>query len=232
MIEPCCAERQLPALIKHEGANGQVAVYTTNGDVTIQHFFRSVAHLAGPRQRMTLVTQRTLGIEVLRKMKYWMQRDWEDGVRVMTADDQTEAVRTETAGFESRVTVVQDAMVKSDLLAFEGNQGTVIIQGDMLSEVDAGLRTYSIVYDKTGKGETVRSLLSPIESRFKLAERKAARKAAKIKTDVEPASEAEVVEPASEAEVKTEETAVVADAPQSPAKSEPTSDSTEGQEIS
>ena len=56
MIEPCCSERQLPMLLKQTG-NGQVAVFTTNGDVLVTHLFRSVAHLAGPRQRMTLVTQ-------------------------------------------------------------------------------------------------------------------------------------------------------------------------------
>lgn len=194
MIEPCCSERQLPMLLKQTG-NGQVAVFTTNGDVLVTHLFRSVAHLAGPRQRMTLAVQRELTVDVLRKMKYWMQRGWEDGIRLMTADDQTEAVRTETAGFEERVTVAVDTMVKSDLLAFEGNQGVVVIQGDMLCEVDAGLRSYSIVYAKTADNETIKSLLSPIESRLKLAERRAARKAKK----------AEEVKPADDAEVKTDE---------------------------
>ena len=194
MIEPCCSERQLPMLLKQTG-NGQVAVFTTNGDVLVTHLFRSVAHLAGPRQRMTLVTQRELTVDVLRKMKYWMQRGWEDGIRLLTQEDQTEAVRTETAGFEERVTVAVDTMVKSDLLAFEGNQGVVVIQGDMLCEVDAGLRSYSIVYAKTADNETVRSLMSPIESRLKLAERRAARKAKK----------AEEVKPADDAEVKTDE---------------------------
>ena len=124
-----------------------------------------------------------------------MQRGWEDGIRLLTQEDQTEAVRTETAGFEERVTVAVDTMVKSDLLAFEGNQGVVVIQGDMLCEVDAGLRSYSIVYAKTADNETIKSLLSPIESRLKLAERRAARKAKK----------AEEVKPADDAEVKTDE---------------------------
>jgi hypothetical protein len=159
MIEPCCCERQLPQLLKE--ANGMTMMFT-NGDVTLDHFFRSVSSLAGTRHKMMLVMAEP-DVQVMRWLRYWLQRGWTTGVQLTTKTDCKELVQTELEGLTERISLAIDDTLQSELVSFEGDGGTVVVAGRMLSEMAAGLTTYAC-YSGKGRG-IVAQLLEAVEAR-------------------------------------------------------------------
>ena len=162
MIEPCCCERQLPQLLKE--ANGMTMMFT-NGDVTLDHFFRSVSSLAGVRHQMMLVIAEP-DVQVMRWLRYWLQRGWTTEVQLTTKTDCKELVQTELEGLTERVSLAIDDTLQSELVAFEGDGGTVVVAGRMLSEITAGLTTYAC-YSGKGRG-IVAELLEAVEARHRV----------------------------------------------------------------
>lgn len=161
MIEPCCCERQLPQLLKE--ANGMTMMFT-NGDVTLDHFFRSVSSLAGVRHKMILVMAEP-DVQVMRWLRYWLQRGWTTEVQLTTKTDCKELVQTELEGLTERVSLAIDDTLQSELVSFEGD-GTVVVAGRMLSEKAAGLTTYAC-YSGKGRG-IVAELLEAVEARHRV----------------------------------------------------------------
>lgn len=162
MIEPCCCERQLPQLLKE--ANGMTMMFT-NGDVTLDHFFRSVSSLAGTRHKMMLVMTEP-DVQVMRWLRYWLQRGWTTEVQLTTKVDCKELVQTELEGLTERISLAIDDTLQSELVSFEGDGGTVVVAGRMLSEMAAGLTTYAC-YSGKGRG-IVAELLEAVEARHRV----------------------------------------------------------------
>ena len=162
MIEPCCCERQLPQLLKE--ANGMTMMFT-NGDVTLDHFFRSVSSLAGTRHKMMLVMAEP-DVQVMRWLRYWLQRGWTTEVQLTTKTDCKELVQTELEGLTERISLAIDDTLQSELVSFEGDGGTVVVAGRMLSEITAGLTTYAC-YSGKGRG-VVAELLDAVEARHRV----------------------------------------------------------------
>jgi hypothetical protein len=162
MIEPCCCERQLPQLLKE--ANGMTMMFT-NGDVTLDHFFRSVSSLAGVRHKMMLVMAEP-DVQVMRWLRYWLQRGWTTEVQLTTKVDCKELVQTELEGLTERISLAIDDTLQSELVSFEGDGGTVVVAGRMLSEMAAGLTTYAC-YSGKGRG-IVAELLEAVEARHRV----------------------------------------------------------------
>lgn len=174
IIEPCCCERQLPSVLKNsKGAT----LFTTNGDVTTSHLFKSVSSLAGVSHTMTLCI-READIKLLRAINTWMKRGWTVGLTLCTATDQGELVGKELKDFADRVTYAADADLTTGVLIFEPTPQavaantsplttprTVIILGTMLSQKQPGLHLYSAT--ATNDRDTIEAATKPLLARIK-----------------------------------------------------------------
>ena len=185
-IEPCCCDRQLPALLK----GSKFAFFQTGGDLTVQKFMSAVSSLAGSGHRMTLVIPE-VDVMLLREIKRYFDRQWTAEMNLLTQTNQEQMVSEELQPYMDRVTYAADPMVIDGLLAFEpGTQGvrnnvqsrtdtgvpdpsvspSVIIQGAMLKEVDFSFSLYAAYYG-TDAG-IIDGALKPIRSKLKLRNRK------------------------------------------------------------
>ena len=159
LVEPCCAERTLPQLVREMRG---VAMFWTNGDVTVQHLFKSLSYMAGPTHRLTLVV-RTADVQLCRWVKNWMQRGWTTEVRLTCGEDATALVGTELEGFTDKVSVAVDDTVRDELMAVEGERGVVCIQGRMLTQTVPGITMYAC-YQGKERG-MVGELMAAVEAR-------------------------------------------------------------------
>ena len=176
-----------------------MAMFWTNGDVTVQHLFKSLSYMAGPTHRLTLVV-RTADVQLMRWVKNWMQRGWTTEVRLTCGEDATALVGTELEGFTDKVSVAVDDTVRDEMMAVEGERGVVCIQGRMLTQTVPGITMYACY---TGKERgMVGELMAAVESRHKRHAVVAAMQSQE--TDEDKGETPEVVAEATETGTKTE----------------------------
>ena len=166
-IEPCCCDRQLPALLKGH----KTAFFQTAGDVTVQKMMKAVSHLAGSQMEMVLVAQ-AVDIRLLRYIKQYFTKGWFKSLLLLTLEDQQEMVTAELKGL--KVTYACDQTITDGLLAFvpvsDASNKTVIIHGKMLLNVEPGFCQYTMY---AGSNEEIISgALSAVRSKARLAQAK------------------------------------------------------------
>lgn len=103
IIEPCCAERQLPALLREQ--KGRAVLFQTYGDVTFDNILKSVSCMAGNDHLTLTLAARAVTDRMQRTLQRYQQRQWITTLHVLTDDLAGEAI------------------------CIEGTLGTVIIQG-------------------------------------------------------------------------------------------------------
>jgi hypothetical protein len=103
IIEPCCAERQLPALLREQ--KGRAVLFQTYGDVTFDNILKSVSSMAGNDHLTVTLAAREVTDKMQRTLQRYQQRQWITTLRILTDDLLGEAI------------------------CIEGTLGTVIIQG-------------------------------------------------------------------------------------------------------
>lgn len=103
IIEPCCAERQLPALLREQ--KGRAVLFQTYGDVTFDNILKSVSSMAGNDHLTMTLCCREVTDKMQRTLQRYQDRQWITTLRVLTDDLVGEAI------------------------CIEGTLGTVIIQG-------------------------------------------------------------------------------------------------------
>ena len=143
-IEPCCAERQLPALIKRGG----FCFFSTNGDVTLDILMKAVSYLAGDSHTL-LLSMPSLGEKTLRTLTHYLSRDWMRGCCLLSADTADFQLITDILGTfasQGRVTYACDPLILDSLAAFIGTSKAVVLQGAMLSDIDYSLCHYAAWY--------------------------------------------------------------------------------------
>ena len=167
LVEVCCCERQLPAIIKGgtgDKVGGRTAAFFTMGDVTLGHLFKAVSYMAGATHRMLLVTAEPTE-KTMRWIKTWMQRGWTTEVAITARQDVTALVATELEWMTDKVTVAKDETLQTELVAMEGERGTVVVCGPMLTVARPGLTVYA-AYSGSCRG-TMAELLSAAEARHR-----------------------------------------------------------------
>ena len=152
-------ERQAPYALSE--AKGRAMMWT-NGDVTVSHWFKALSYMAGPTHRLTLVV-REPDVQMMRWIRTWMQRGWTTEVRLTASTDARQLVTAELEGLTDKVTVAQDATIRSEAMVLEGDEGTIVIAGPMLTAVQPGLTMYAVMRTKDGGCD----LLQAIEARHK-----------------------------------------------------------------
>lgn len=169
-IEPCCADRQLPALLK----SNTFAFFQSGGDLTVQKIMSAVSSMSGSQHRMTLVIP-DVDVMLLRELKRYFDRQWTAELHLLTQTNQQTMVAEELSAYMDHVSYAADPMVIDGLLAFEPlNSNTsprpsVIIQGAMLKEVDFSLSMYAGYYGTDAA--IIDGALQAVRSKLKLRNR-------------------------------------------------------------
>lgn len=147
--EPCCIENTLPRLL----TKGETTVWQTNGDVTFDKVMKTVSYLAGNEIRVRVVTP-TFTLRMAQVMAWMWRRGWLKRLDLLTknavGEDVMKTLGDEIA--ENGGYVVEHRNVKEGMVVIEGESATVVVIGDLLSEVDAGLRNY-VTYWGTNKAK-------------------------------------------------------------------------------
>lgn len=159
-IEPCCCERQLPALMKER----ELCFFQTSGDVTLEKLLNSVAYLAGDEHTL-LLSVAEVDREMLKSLAYYFRRGWTRALLLVTQTDQRSLVEQELGQWLTRVHYAADPLILDGLCAVIGSQKAVIIQGAMLSSQDFSLCQYALW--QGSDEEVVRQAIDPLVAKLK-----------------------------------------------------------------
>ena len=168
-IEPCCAENQLPRLLRQ--ANGSAVLFQTAGDVTLEHMMKAVMLMSGDRPRVLTLALPQLSADVVALLRRYMSLEWVAHLNLITTATPDEhnayALLSEVGVPMDRITYapVADASCMG-LLMFAGPSGTVAIQGPLCPAPSQGLHLYSAIYGPSGS-PLMRSFTDPITAYIK-----------------------------------------------------------------
>ena len=168
-IEPCCAENQLPRLLRQ--ANGSAVLFQTAGDVTLEHMMKAVMLMSGDRPRVLTLALPQLSADVVALLRRYMSLEWVAHLNLITTATPDEhnayALLSEVGVPMDRITYapVGDAC-SLGLLMFAGPAGTVAIQGPLCPAPSQGLHLYSAIYGPSGS-PLMRSFTDPITAYIK-----------------------------------------------------------------
>ena len=199
-IEPCCAENQLPRLLRQ--ANGSAVLFQTAGDVTLEHMMKAVMLMSGDRPRVLTLALPQLSADVVALLRRYMSLEWVAHLNLITSDTtitQHPSPLTQIGVPMQQITValVGDAC-SLGLLMFAGPSGTVAIQGPLCPAPSQGLHLYSAIYGPSGS-PLMRSFTDPITAYIKA-------RAVEIEAPkADDAATSEATSPSAEAEPMAEE---------------------------
>ena len=174
-IEPCCIDKQLPALIRR--SQGGFCFFQTNGDCDLKKLLDSVSHMAsGVGGHVLVLTVPEVDITMLRTLAYYFRRGWTRALLLLTRAVQTELIQTELADYIDHIHYAADPLIIDGQLAIlststvpepaegQGSSG-LIIQGAMLSQPDFSLSLYS-AWLGTDR-DIIRSAIDPAIAKLK-----------------------------------------------------------------
>lgn len=178
-IEPCCAERQLPALIRESRG---LCFFQTAGDVTIEKLFQATASLVSNDPKAMLLVVPEADLQLLRFLAYAFRRSWLRALLLLTQTAQRELVETELQPYLQAVHYAADPMVLDGLYVVASEQLRVkseelgaqsgekkkvlILQGPILSHPDPSLCQY--VACLTTSNDTVRQASDAAVAKLRL----------------------------------------------------------------
>lgn len=183
IVEPCCAEHQVPRLIRNGNGN---ALFQTNGDVTIEKLMQAACCLANSGFGEYWICIREVDITLMRSAKRWYDRGWVKRLHLLTATDQTELVATELGDEWMKLTEYGwSEGMQMEMFCVVGETETVVVSGPMLLQASPRqmLSNYSAftgpVSRLMGREGIVGSLLGIIQSVFRVQKKKAEAEKAK-----------------------------------------------------
>lgn len=163
-IEPCCAHRQLPPLLRTH----RVITFATHGDVTLDHLSRATSGLAdGPYT--LLLTLPTITDEHLTSVAHFLRRRWCEGVAILTARDQSELVMQALSPWKSALHYTTHPHICEQQVAFISRTRALIYNGAILPAPDNHLHHYCayLGHDR----DTIADFLEPIITRHRATPR-------------------------------------------------------------
>ncbi len=179
-IEPCCIDKQLPALIRR--SQGGFCFFQTNGDCDLKKLLDSVSHMAsGGGGHVLVLTVPEVDITMLRTLAYYFRRGWTRALLLLTRAVQTELIQTELADYIDHIHYAADPLIIDGQLVIlsaltvptstvpepaegQGSSG-LIIQGAMLSQPDFSLSLYT-AWLGTDR-DIIRSAIDPAIAKLK-----------------------------------------------------------------
>lgn len=180
-VEPCCVERQLPALLREY----PMAAFQTNSDVTFLGMMKAVSCMAGNHLDITLMVPE-VDVDMLRVLGWYDRRGWLNTATLLTAKLQTELINSELT--PSKVKTYHHEMVTDSMVVISGEAGMVVVQGALLSKATSGFRCYTAAFGKSSSPviqmctATLRSLVNKRTADFPCVDNKAKKKKGKKET--------------------------------------------------
>ena len=140
-IEPCCIDKQLPALIKSQ----KFCFFQTNGDCTLSKVLNAVSSMVGNDGHVMVLTVGEVDVMMLRTLEQYLRRGWSKAVLLLTARNQETLVRSELGGYLRQVHYAVDPMVVDGQIVLLGvnSEKSLIIQGAVLGQADFSLSLYT-----------------------------------------------------------------------------------------
>ncbi len=160
-IEPCCAEKQLPLLLREQS----FVPFQTNGDVTFEHFIKALSCLAGNEITIILATP-SINVDMLRVLAWLSRRGWLKELHIATASDQAQLVRTELAELKETLHCYHHERIAESMLIIEGETASVVLQGYLSMEVTPAHRFYYALLTTSGSAHFAQ-LTTTLHSFFK-----------------------------------------------------------------
>jgi len=111
-IEPCCAERQLPVLIRESRG---FCFFQTAGDVTIEKLYQATASLVSNEPKTMLLVVPEADLSLMRFLAYAFRRKWLCGLLLLTQTAQAALVEAELQDYLAAVHYAADPMVLDGL---------------------------------------------------------------------------------------------------------------------
>ena len=155
IIEPCCCERQLGALLREE--RGHAAVFQTNGDVTLDKFLKATLNMIGDRPRtLTLCLADGFSPEAQKVIARYLCLGWIERLCLMTPTPLTAEALTAFAALVTpdALTAVSDSVadtpspVAGDAIAVTVPSGfPAEIASHLDLAADAALRDDALIFD-------------------------------------------------------------------------------------
>lgn len=163
-VEPCCADNQMPAILKENEV-----FFNTSGDITVQHMMKAVSFLAGLDIEMTLMID-TVTDELLGVIRHYVNRGWIKKINLFVKTDCKKQLKTKFDGMLNIINYSVDETLTENLLAFNGTEGDVLIVGKMLCDVAPGFYVYSGKHFKNGR--KFDDIMEPFMAKFKSMNKK------------------------------------------------------------
>lgn len=145
-IEPCCADRQLPRLLRAGGR-----FFQTSGDVSARRLLTAASWLCGRKLALTLLMP-SVDAPLLRTLAHYFSQGWLTRLSLLTQADQSALVTAHlpTVGAGQTISYGYDKMLSSGLMLIEGDERTLFIQGPLLCDGQPfAYRMYAAVLSPT-----------------------------------------------------------------------------------
>ena len=162
-IEPCCADRQLPALLRENKSHA--ALFQTAGDITFDHILKAVSSMAGNNHlTMTLVVPE-ITAKMQKTIDRYQQRQWITEVKLLVGDLQNQMVMFEG---DNGVVIIQGTILdtraeKGSLLLYAGQYATDARNVPLVSVIASRLRLKAKVAEKETKEEELKPSDNDVE---------------------------------------------------------------------
>ncbi len=206
-VEPCCAEAQIPKLIRNSKGN---ALFQTNGDVTIEKLMQAACCLASGGFGEYWICIREVDVVLMRFLRHWMNRGWIRELHLLTATNQREMVASEL-GEELMKHVDYGWREGLGLEAFcvVGDRESMVVQGEMLlaARTEPVMTAYSAAVGPNARMLSPEGAVGSLVENLRAVLRVSKRKARKKKD--EPKASEDAAEPKAEVEAPTEDTPTV-----------------------
>lgn len=174
IIEPCCAERQLPQLLR--SASGNNVTFTTSGDVTLSNFMKAISGMPGGVHQEITICAPSISRQVLSQLGYKIKMKWADKIRLVTeepldaADIQSLIGRSgldiKEIAESGVIELAADPVLSFSFLGYRGKNGSVYLCGHLMSAADNKTHLYVAKRNcHEGESDYVQKL---IDSRIKL----------------------------------------------------------------
>lgn len=183
-IEPCCAHKQLPQLIRAScrkdspSYTAGISVFQTNGDVTLQKALDAMSSLIDESPFVILLSESRIDVPVLRHLAYYYRRGWMSSLLLLdssTPSGQTSPCPTTDIEkhlppqllLHSRI-ISHEAEGASPLFACIGRRRLLVVTGSFLQ--GTGNVTQHTAYLGSNPA-IVQQFLAPVLSRFRIMSR-------------------------------------------------------------
>jgi hypothetical protein len=144
IIEPCCIDRQLPALLRSNEDTSQY--FSSNGDWTLRQLMMAVSYMV-PGGVMVLAIPE-VDVFLLRVLRTYLVKEWCNGIILLTWKNQEDMVRMELGKHLSSVAYAHDERYALSQFGLTNGSHSLVIIGPMLLEINNNYSTYSGYYGR------------------------------------------------------------------------------------